>query len=160
MVALKRSVLFGFGEFSKTMNQTFAEANMSIEFRKNVRKLGYSLLDGLDSHTHTWQLTTTDRYNQFQPDIPVERCFSRFCPPMTECRTIPHCWNDGHSLKGAAGTNLTSLEQWAPFPFDVMRRYQLRCKAQGTGTELLEGLGHLGVVHPTVGGLWVGAKMS
>lgn len=53
MVALKRSVLFGFGEFSKTMNQTFAEANMSIEFRKNVRKLGYSLLDGLDSHTHT-----------------------------------------------------------------------------------------------------------
>ena len=51
MVALKSSVLFGFGEFSKTMNQTFAEANMSIEFRKNVRKLGYSLLDGLDSHT-------------------------------------------------------------------------------------------------------------
>lgn len=187
MVALQTSVLLGFVEFSKNMKQTFAEANVSIEFRKKIVSwiTTACLTDWIHTHTH---LAITD-YRSLQSVLAGHPSRTLFLQvlfshdrmsnhPTPLDITYEQWWylilvislcrlSTKRSRSCFRIISLTmifsaslSISTWAPFPFDVMRRYQLRCKAQGTGTELLEGLGHLGVVHPTVGGLWVGAKMS
>lgn len=99
MVALQTSVLFGFGEFSKKMKQTFAEANMSIEFRKKfVSWLTACLTDWIRTHlaiTHYRSLQSVPAGH------PSRTLFLQVLfETVTECRTIPHRWNDRHRLNG------------------------------------------------------------